>query len=194
LQCLAFWRTVPAPANAVPLAWCQLWLGHLACDEGDFGAARERFREMLTVLREVGHREGIATHLVASARWAAAVGQPERAARLLAAATALREARQHPWPPVDQPDLDDVRGRLRAALPPAALEALTEEGRRMGPWPAVALALEALTARDERSGESECARATESAPPPPTGPRGLRESAPGRGHGRRPAGPAHDVG
>ena len=79
---------------------------------------------------------------------AAAVGQPAPAARLLAAATALREARQHPWPPSERPDVDEVLGRLRAVLDPAALEALSEEGRRMGPWPAVALALETLGARD----------------------------------------------
>ena len=57
----------------------------------------------------------------------------------------MRESqRLHPWPPGNRREIDDVAGRLRAALAPEALVALLEEGRRTAPWGAVAQALETL--------------------------------------------------
>jgi non-specific serine/threonine protein kinase len=150
---LAYFRALTAPADPVAVGWCQLQLGNADCDEGDPAAARQRFKETLTLARDGRHLPNAATGLLGAARWAAAVGQTPSAARLLAAATALREARQHPWPPVDRPDYDEVMGRLRAALDPAALEAQLDEGRSMGPWPAVAHALEVLDAAEEPAGD-----------------------------------------
>jgi non-specific serine/threonine protein kinase len=174
---MAFFRPDSGPAGALPIAWCELWLGHVACDEGDFTAGRGHFRETLALYRDAQHLPGTAMALLGTARWAAAVGESEAAARLLAAATALREARQHPWAPADRRDVDEVLGRLRAALVPAALEALSREGQRMGPWPAVALALDSLGACDgggtagrrPRRGAPSAAPATDAAGGPGRG-------------------------
>jgi non-specific serine/threonine protein kinase len=147
-QCLTFFRHAPASVGVVPTGWCELWLGHVACDEGDTAAAREHFLEALTRNRIARHLPGAATALLGSARWAALGGRSVSAARLLAAATALREELQHPWPPADRRDVDEVLARLRAALAPATMETLSDHGRRMGAWPAVAHALESLGSRD----------------------------------------------
>jgi predicted ATPase/DNA-binding CsgD family transcriptional regulator len=151
-QSLAEARALAAPGDPVMVAWCQWNLGNLACDAGELPATRARYREALALARDLRHPALTALGLLGSARWAAATGRPAVAARLLGAATAMREARQHPWPPSDLREVDDVLTRLGAALTPAALRAHLDGGRRTGPWAAVAQAFQALSAPEDGGG------------------------------------------
>jgi predicted ATPase/DNA-binding CsgD family transcriptional regulator len=150
-QSLAEARSLPAPGDPVLVGWCQWNLGNLSCDVGDFDAARACHLEAATI--GLGHRHlaMAALALLGSARWAAATGRPVDGARLLGAATAMREARQHPWPPSDRREVNDATRRLSAALPPAAIGLRLDEGRRMGPEAVLKLALEVLS-KPERTG------------------------------------------
>jgi non-specific serine/threonine protein kinase len=85
---------------------------------------------------------------VGVARLAAAAGQAGRAARLLAAADAIRGSSRRPWSSVDLPDHERVTAVLRVAGPPAALQAAAAEGQATTVDRAVADALETLDALD----------------------------------------------
>ena len=134
----------PGAAPPLQIGWRQWNLGNLACDEGDAAAARPCCQEALAIAGRLKQPSLASIALLGSARWAAAAGQPANAARFLGAATAMREARQHPWPPIDLRDVDRAQERIRAALSPAALETRLDEGRRLNAWEAVALALAVL--------------------------------------------------
>jgi predicted ATPase/DNA-binding CsgD family transcriptional regulator len=151
-QSLAEARSLPAPGDLVLVGWCQWNLGNLSCDEGDFEAARVCYQDAVTVGWDHRHLAMAALALLGSARWAAATRRPPDGARLLGAATAMREARQHPWPSSDRREVEEATTRLSAALPPVALESHLEEGRRMSPRVALALALEVLS-KPERRGD-----------------------------------------
>ncbi len=116
-------------------------VGHLVLGEGECARATVLFQESLRVSRETGHRQGLAESLegVAAARGAA--GQAEAAARLFAAAGALRDAIDLPLSPSDRADLAPYLAAARARLDGAAWDIAWEEGRAMSPEHAVAEAL-----------------------------------------------------
>jgi predicted ATPase len=66
-------------------------LGAVAMDAGDYSAARAYFAEGLVHLRDLGARSRISDSLERFALLAEAEGQPERATRLVGAASAVRE-------------------------------------------------------------------------------------------------------
>ena len=130
--------------------WCHWNLGDLACDAGGYAVAGARYREALaaggTLVRAAAWHA--TTPLVGVARLAAAAGRLERAARLFAAANAIRTSSRRPWSPVDLPDHERVAAALRAARSPApaALQAAAAEGQTLTVDQAVADALEMLDA------------------------------------------------
>lgn len=86
---LALFREVGDPER---VAWALHALGRVAADQGNTTDAGAYFAESLTLRRAQAHQPGMAAALAGLARVAAMDGAPERAARLLAAADALREA------------------------------------------------------------------------------------------------------
>jgi tetratricopeptide (TPR) repeat protein len=110
-------------------------LGNLACDQGDFARATLLHQESLALHRELGDKEGIATNLEGMARVATAPDTaPEvlvRAARLLGAADALREAIGMPLPPNDRQSYERTTAATRAAVGEHAWAAAWAEGEGM---------------------------------------------------------------
>jgi predicted ATPase/DNA-binding CsgD family transcriptional regulator len=137
-ESLALWRELhgtPGIASALHK------LGQVSRSTHDLATATERLAESLTLQRDLGNRQGIAECLAGLAGTAADSGHPRRAARLLAASTALLDAIGVPLAPVDQAalarDLDATRERLGAA----AWERAWAEGLALSAEAAVALAL-----------------------------------------------------
>jgi predicted ATPase/class 3 adenylate cyclase len=120
-----------------------LWgLGNLALLEGDHAQAAARFAEGLALAQEVGRPHWVALGLVGMAAVAGARGQPERAARLLGAAAALREATGATLDAADRATHDCAAGAAQAAVGAAAFAAAWQAGRAMPLADAVASALE----------------------------------------------------
>jgi non-specific serine/threonine protein kinase len=119
-------------------------LGNVACDDGDYEQARAWHRSNVARTSSMRRASWYGASLLGTALWAARAGRPEEAVRLLAAATALRDAIHHPWPLVDRPDVEEVMARTNAALPPDAVRRLEAEGRSMAAEPALAHALATL--------------------------------------------------
>ena len=77
-------------------------LGTVAHAQGDDGRATALYEESLTLCRELGDKHGLAECLEGLAGVAVAQQHLERAARLLGAAAALREAIGAPLSPREQ--------------------------------------------------------------------------------------------
>ncbi len=110
-------------------AVARMSLGIVALYEGDFAESSARFREGLELVAEVGFTERIASCLVGLAL-AGAGDDGERAARLLGAVEALREAtgaRAEDW--WENPLFDETTEALRARLGEDAFAAALQSGR-----------------------------------------------------------------
>jgi predicted ATPase/Tfp pilus assembly protein PilF len=116
-------------------------LGHIACHRGDYRRAQALFAESLTLQHEQGNKQGIVEALAGFAGLAAAVKQPERAARLFGAAEALLDAIGAPLAPADRAEWERDAATARAQLDKAAFEAAWAEGRTMTRERAIAYAL-----------------------------------------------------
>ncbi len=106
--------------------------GYLALRQGDLRLARRELIESLAIRRKLGYnsdRWGVAACLEELAMLAAAERQPERAVRLFAAASGLREAIGAPLPPADHSQYDRHLTSARAALTDKQFLALWAEGR-----------------------------------------------------------------
>ena len=117
-------------------------LGWVAVRQGDWNRAAARLAESLEVRREIGDVGGIAWCLERVAEVALAQGRAEQAVHLLGAAAALRTSIGSVIDPVDQPEYDSQRTRLRAELGEERYRAAWNEGRAMTLDQAVAHALE----------------------------------------------------
>jgi predicted ATPase len=123
-----------------------LELAIMAQEEGDHPRAADLCRESRELFREVGETGGKAETAACLEAWgslAAAQGHSRRAARLLGAAAALREAIGALLPPVDLPAQERSLAAVRAALGDDAFAAAWAEGRAMPLDTAVEYALEA---------------------------------------------------
>lgn len=91
-------------------------LGRLALAVGDQARAAAALRESLVLRRDMGDRQGLAETLETLAQSLAetAPPQPERAARVLGAAHALRQAICAPVPAVDRADYEQLCEQVRA--------------------------------------------------------------------------------
>ena len=116
-------------------------IARVARMEDDWRSATAFLEEALLLFRRLGERRGVAECLGELAAIAAAEEQPGRAARLFAAAAALRDAIGAPLSPGDVEGEERVLGTVRAALgEPGFVEAWTD-GRGMSLDDAVLLAL-----------------------------------------------------
>jgi hypothetical protein len=106
------------------------------------GGARALIAESLAIFWELGHRFGIAQNLEGLAAVAVAQGQPERAARLIGAAEALREVIGAPLPPADRAEHDRSVAAGRTARGEEAFAAAWAEGRAMTLVQAIRYAME----------------------------------------------------
>jgi ATP/maltotriose-dependent transcriptional regulator MalT len=138
-ESLAIWHEMDLQSH---LAYSLHRTGRVAQHQADLGAARSRFVEGLAMQRDSGNRRGIADCLEGLAAVTGAQQQPERAARLLAAAEALRAATGIPLPPVERPDHDRSVASVRATLGDQAFAAAWTEGRAMPLEHAIRIALE----------------------------------------------------
>lgn len=117
-------------------------LGYITLAAGDADEAAALFTESLVWNRETLDRRGIAASVAALASVALARGQPERAARLLGAATGvLQAAGASRLLPSDMPPYDRTIAAARAALGEATFTAAYDAGRALAPDEAFTAAL-----------------------------------------------------
>jgi tetratricopeptide (TPR) repeat protein len=106
-------------------------LGDLAQAQGDADHALAYYRESLTLHAKLGNKLGMATCFAGLAQHASAKGQPEQVARLLGAATALREQVGAPRSPAETIADSQVIAAARATLGEDVFARDWEQGRRM---------------------------------------------------------------
>jgi predicted ATPase/DNA-binding XRE family transcriptional regulator len=123
------------------VAVCLTNLGEVARRRGELDQAQALGREALAVARDLGNLFRGAEALEHLASTAGAAGQGERAARLLGAASALREALGAPQPAQDKADVEQAVVDARAALGEAAWAAAFAAGQAMMLQEAIAEAL-----------------------------------------------------
>jgi non-specific serine/threonine protein kinase len=117
-------------------------LAHIAREEGQLEAARAAYRRTIVQWQDAGNRGAVAHQLECFAFIARAEGQPERGARLLGAAEALRETAGVPMAVYERPEHTREVDALRAALGAAACDAARAQGRALTLEQAVAEAVE----------------------------------------------------
>lgn len=154
-ECLALFRQV---GDIRGVTMCLTTLGMAALERRDLDRAAELFEEDLHLLQALRDKTGVFFGLLGMAG-VAARGRADRAARLLGAAEALREAIGLSLAPLVtiRYDLEGYTAAARGALGEAAFDAAFSEGRAMAPERAVQYAL----------GKEE--------PPPPTAPEPQRD-------------------
>jgi tetratricopeptide (TPR) repeat protein len=118
-------------------------LGRLAQAQGDHAQAMAQLKESLLIRKKTGARRGLAETLEGIA---GVMPQADRAAQLLGAAQALREAIGAPVPPVERADADRQTAHLRAQLGENGFTAAWSEGQAMPLEQAIGQALEEIPA------------------------------------------------
>ena len=116
-------------------------LGAAVDAQGDAVRAIALLREGLVVQQQLGVKHGVAESLERFALLAARQKLPERTARLLGAAEALRAAIGLPLPPAERPDYERTVAAARAQLDEATFAAAWAEGQAMTVDEAIAEAL-----------------------------------------------------
>jgi non-specific serine/threonine protein kinase len=129
------------------------YLGLVACEQGDIARSVALQRESLSLHLELGAPEDIAVSLAGLAMLAGASGQPVPAARLFAAAEAMREKIGNPFKLPERAVFDRATAAARAALGDAAFAMTTAEGRALS----LERAVEEAQAVDPAAGPSAAA-------------------------------------
>jgi predicted ATPase/DNA-binding SARP family transcriptional activator len=127
-ECLALYRELgdqPGMSHALTN------LGNVACRRGDFAAAEPLYVESLVIGRRLGNLPKIAHGLEGLAAVAGGRGQALRAARVLGAAQALREATGCPLPPAGQREHEAQSAALREVTGGTEFDAAFAVGRAM---------------------------------------------------------------
>jgi predicted ATPase/DNA-binding XRE family transcriptional regulator len=97
-------------------------LGMVAQKRGDYTTALRRYRETLQMIEIVPNKSALAATLEGLAGTMSATGDSRRAARILGAAHALREAIGAPLLPSERRDYDETVAATRDALGPGEFE------------------------------------------------------------------------
>ena len=118
-------------ADPAIISYTLRWLGFVALQQGDYQHAVEVFMESLRLSREAGYRVTILMCLLGLADVFSALKQDDRAARLFAAAEALRAAIGHRLAPQDQAEYEGRLASTRSRLGAATFAAAWAEGRAM---------------------------------------------------------------
>lgn len=113
-------------------------LGDLAAEAGDFATATSQYQAALEIRHRLGDRLGTAGALERMA--GVATRQPERAARLIGAAAAIRDRAGAPLSIGAQAELDRFLAELAAEIGREAVDAGLAAGRAMPAGEAVAFA------------------------------------------------------
>ncbi|MFB4317218.1 BTAD domain-containing putative transcriptional regulator [Actinomadura sp. 21ATH] len=108
-------------------------LGFVAEQRGDAETARELHLDGLAMTRRTGDPRATALALEGLAAAHTAAGEHHRAARLLGAAAAAREAAGAPLPRAARTDIDRITTALLAALGEKTLDAQLQHGRTTDP-------------------------------------------------------------
>jgi tetratricopeptide (TPR) repeat protein len=116
-------------------------LGHVARHTGNMAEAIRIYRDTLGGWQNLGNRGAIANQLECFAFIAIIQQEPQRAAKLLGAAEALREMVQSPMTEYERLEYDQSVATLQSMLPAAEFEALWADGRSMNTEQAIQLAL-----------------------------------------------------
>jgi non-specific serine/threonine protein kinase len=117
-------------------------LGSAVLDQANADRAEEYYLKSLNILRELMHRNDIIEALEGFAGVAALRRQPERGARLMGAAKALRQAIGAPVPPHNRARYERIANNIEAQLDSHVLAAEQEVGAAMSLEEAVEYALE----------------------------------------------------
>ena len=123
-------------ADKTGIAWALIHLAQLALDQADMVAAQARLVESHALFQGFGNKHGLACCWEELALQAVALGDTPHAARLLGAASALREVIGVPIPPVDHSRYLPTIALIRAQVGEAAWIA----ARRLTPEQAEAYA------------------------------------------------------
>jgi predicted ATPase/class 3 adenylate cyclase len=116
-------------------------LAHILRRRGEWAEAQAIYLETIPRWLELGHQAAVAHEFECLAALSLALGQPERAARLLGAAQALRLRLNSEMAPDERPEYEAVLAELREHLVPAALQSAWTAGEAMSLEQAVAFAL-----------------------------------------------------
>jgi hypothetical protein len=109
----------------------QSMLAHLDRQEGDVGAALATYRETILKWKELGTRAAVAHELECMGFIASACEEPERAARLLGAAEALRELINTPMAEYEREEYACEVAALRMQLDATTIAQAWARGRTM---------------------------------------------------------------
>ena len=112
--------------------------GRLAYLKGEFAAAWTHYTESLAGYRDLGDKQGMARCLAGLGNLMARQGQPERAARLWGAATAVCEEFGAVMTRPERRDFDGLLVATQAVLGDTAFAAAWARGGAMTPEQAVA--------------------------------------------------------
>jgi len=118
-------------------------LGHVARHTGDLSEAKAIYKETIRSWQDSGNRGAVANQLECFAFIAIADEEPQRAAKLLGAAEALREKAKSAMTDMERIEYDQSVAQLRAMLAETEFNALWADGRSMTMEEAIQLALEA---------------------------------------------------
>jgi predicted ATPase/DNA-binding XRE family transcriptional regulator len=116
-------------------------IGHLALQLGAYDKAQTVYRQSLDLVYKLGNKPNIALTLIGLAGVAEARGDPERAAILLGAAEAIREASHGMMPPADRITYERNLAAVRARLDEETISKAWDEGRAMTVDDAVAFGI-----------------------------------------------------
>jgi predicted ATPase/DNA-binding SARP family transcriptional activator len=108
-------------------------LAQLACRQGNYAAARVALEESLSLTQKRRSPRSVSYLLGAFAALAVAQGRPERAARLLGAADAMRVSMGTPLSPADRAEHEGHVAAARAQIDEAAFAAAWAEGSALTP-------------------------------------------------------------
>jgi predicted ATPase/DNA-binding CsgD family transcriptional regulator len=132
------------------IAWAQHELAILARREHDLPGAAALLRTSLRLHHELGDRWRTASVLEEVAGGVLVRLDAARAAELLGAAEALRDALQTPLPPAERPDYERALETLAERLDPEALQRHWDAGRARGLERSIQSATEAIAALSNR--------------------------------------------
>ena len=105
------------------------YLGTVALRRGEYHRSLSYYQQSLVLNQEQAYQEGLIEDLAGLAEMASLLGQPERAARLLGAIEALREATGIRLSPLRQVEYERTLEGIRAQGDEAAFAAAWQEGR-----------------------------------------------------------------
>jgi hypothetical protein len=128
-------------------------MGFIAYHRGEFRNSAELVRQGLIVIRSLENDYGLSTFIGSMAGPLARLGDPQRAARLLAASFALLEAKGSVYQPSDVPEIKEYVRVTKELMGEPTFQEAWQSGQGMTLDEAVDLALSPLPG-DEQSPEN----------------------------------------